>query len=97
MNTYKKFDNDFRISSVKIALSANQSYEKTAQELGIPRSTLYGWIRNYKRGQDNLADKSPLSDQQKALKNALSELQIVREERDILKKALGIFSLPKNK
>jgi len=51
-------------------------------------------VNNFQLGrQTNLSDNRPLKPEEIELKKLLKELAIVKEERDILKKALGIFSL----
>ena len=98
MSILKKYDETFKRDAVRLALSSNQSLKKTAKDLGVAASSLCKWVNNYRIGRHgNLSDKSKLSTEEVALKRALRELAIVREERDILKKALGIFSVPANK
>ena len=94
----KRYDETFKRDAVELALSSKRSLGKTAQELGIAPSNLCRWVRNWNLGrQNNLSDKSALKPEEMALTKALKELAIVKEERDILKKALGIFSLPENR
>ena len=37
----ESYSNDFKTSSVKLALESNQPYAQTARELGIKVNTLY--------------------------------------------------------
>ena len=98
MKKVKRYEESFKQEVVNLALSKRQSLEKTAKELGIAQSSLCKWVRNYKLGRhQNLSDKSALKPEEIELNKALKELAIVKEERDILKKALGIFSLPVRK
>ncbi len=98
MNTVKRYDDLFKKDAVSLALSCKQSFSQTSKELGIAQSTLCKWVRNSKLGRhSNLSDKSPLKPDEIALHKALRELAIVKEERDILKKALVIFSLPEKR
>jgi transposase len=95
MNKHKRYDEIFKREAVELALSSKQSIGKTAKELGIAQLSLNHWVRNTRLGRhSNLSDKSSLKPEEIALTKALRELAIVREERDILKKALGIFSPP---
>jgi transposase len=98
MNKIKRYKETFKQDAVNLALSCNRAIGKTAQELGVAQSTLCKWVKNHKLVRhNNLSDKTALKPEEIALKKALKELSIVKEERDILKKALGIFSQPINK
>ena len=39
------YSEDFKESSVKLALETNQTYAQTARELGIKLPTMYAWIK----------------------------------------------------
>ena len=94
----KRYDESFKQDAVKLAISSNQSLTKTSKELGVSHASLCKWVKNQQLGRySNLSDKIPLKPEEIALKKVLRELAVVSEERDILKKALGIFSQPKNK
>jgi transposase len=98
MNKIKRYDSVFKHEAVQLALSSKQPLGKTARDLGVSQSSLCKWVRNSKLGRhSNLSDTSALTSEEIALEKALRELAIVKEERDILKKALGIFSLPVNR
>jgi transposase len=64
-----------------------------AQSLGIGNNLIYYWIKQAKKGQLKPEDNSTLAlDEEKmALHKRIKELEM---EREILKKALGIFSRP---
>jgi transposase-like protein len=80
---------DYALNDTKNGLTADYDFLD---------SFLCKWVRNFKLGRhSNLSDKSALTSEEIALNKALRELAIVREERDILKKALGIFSLPEKR
>jgi len=98
MNKKKRYDNSFKRDAVNFVFSSKQSLSRAASELGIAQSTLSRWAHNSQLGRHiNLSDNSPLKPEEAELKKVLKELAIVKEERDILKKALGIFSLPQNR
>ena len=45
----ESYSEDFKSSSVKLALESNQPYAQTARELGIKVNTLYTWIDKNKQ------------------------------------------------
>lgn len=88
----RKYTEEFRESSAKLAVESDKAVTKIAQELGISATTLHDWIKRY---YPNLkAKKEHLSAQgsQEELKKLKKELQRVKQERDILKKAAAYFA-----
>ncbi len=86
----RKFDQDFKQEVLKMVENGREVND-IAQSLGIGTSLIYRW-RNSANGQMKAWGKAaPLMiDEEKiALRKRIKELEM---DRDILKKALGIFS-----
>ncbi len=92
----QKYDKEFKINAVKVYLSNDKSIEQIALDLGISRASLGHWIKQYKREGDKSFPGSGhvVEEELRALRR---ELYLVRQERDILKKAVAIFSEPRGK
>ena len=92
----QKYDKEFKLNSVKLYESSNKGIERIASDLGVSRATLGNWIRDYKKNGEKSFPGSghPLDQELQALKR---ELYLVKQERDILKKAIAIFSEPRSK
>lgn len=89
----RSYDKEFKLNAIKLHLGSGRSYQQTADELGIPCATLVGWVDSHKKeGQDAFVGKGHIKPADAELAQLRKELAIAREERDILKKALGIFS-----
>lgn len=89
----RNYDKEFKKNAVNLFLSKGLSYKQVSEELGIPESTLSGWVDKYKEdGDEAFPGKGHLKPADKELAQLRKELAIAKEERDILKKALGIFS-----
>jgi transposase len=89
----RKYDKEFKINAVNLYLKGDRSYEQIGDELGIPGATLASWVEKHKKeGGEAFPGKGHLKPSDAELMQLRKELAIVREERDILKKALGIFS-----
>ena len=86
------YDKQFKLNAVKLYLENGASYKAVAKDLGIPDSTLITWVKSFKHDEEELPDQVKLSVSDRELIALKHELEIVKEERDILKKALGIFS-----
>ena len=64
-----------------------QSVPQVSQSLGIGESLLYKWRAELRARAREVV--SPLGEENERLRKALKQVEL---ERDILKKALGIFS-----
>jgi transposase-like protein len=95
----RKFDATFKREAVNNWLASRKSAEVIAQELGINSNRLYAWKQRFApadAGGRAAAGAKPGSpaDLQTQLDAALREVRHLREQRDILKKTLGILSEP---
>ena len=86
-----KYDNEFKVMIVELLNSGI----KTAQlnnDYGLNVNMISRWKREYKSKFGDFSKKRILSAQEQELKALKKELRDVKEERDILKKAVSIFS-----
>jgi transposase-like protein len=95
----RKFDEAFKHESVQHWIQSGKSAGVIAQELGIKAHSLYTWKQDFApavAGGAATAGAKPgsLADVQAQLEAALRENRHLREQRDILKKTLGILSDP---
>jgi transposase len=89
----RRYDKEFKMNAINLYQSGKHGYEKLSKELGIPTSTLANWVLSYtKNGKYAFPGKGNLKPEDAELARLRKELARAREERDILKKALGIFS-----
>lgn len=94
MSKRRTYSKEFKLDVIK------QSYQRDnirelADELGIDPGLIYAWRSNYnKQPQKSFPGKGIPSrtPEEKELAKLKKELADVRMERDILKKAMGIFT-----
>lgn len=85
----KRFDKDFKLSAVKMITESGYKASEVARNLDIHPNMLYSWKRKYAdNGEKAFPGKGHLTEIA-ALRKRLREAEM---ERDILKKAVGIFS-----
>ena len=92
--TRRQFPREFKTEAVELLLNGGQTTVEVARNLGIRVELLYRW-KNYYLGNQEYAfpGTGHLTDPEDEKTRKLErELAGVREERDILKKALAIFS-----
>ena len=85
----KRFDKAFKVQAVKMITEEGQKTSEVARSLGIHANILYSWKKKYSiEGDKAFVGKGHLGEMA-ALRRKLREVEM---ERDILKKAVGIFS-----
>ena len=87
----KRFDRDFKMSAVKMITEGGHKASEVARGLGIHPNQLYNWKRKYSDSGDKAFPGKGNLTELSALRRQLREVEM---ERDILKKAVGIFSKP---
>lgn len=92
----RKYDKEFKLNAVKLVVEKKLTCTQVSQDLGIGLSSLERWLREVKmHGKNNVFPGSGNlrieDDERRHLKR---EIDVLRRERDILKKALAIFSSP---
>ena len=95
----RKFDETFKREAVQNWLASGKSAEVVADELGLNTNLLYAWKKRLAPADAGGraaagAKAGSLADLQAQLEAARRENRHLREQRDILKKTLGILSEP---
>lgn len=92
-NSRRKYDREFKLEAVRLVTQGGRPVSEVARDLGIHENLLYNWRRKY---LDDTAHAFPgkghLKPADEETRRLKKELLDVKEERDILKKALAIFS-----
>ena len=85
----RRHGTEFRREAVRLALTSGLSRKQIAADLGIGFSTLNKWVQQ-DRDEDLML--GPHEDQAKEIARLRKENRILREEREILKKATVFFA-----
>lgn len=92
----KRHTEDFKREAVKLALSSGLPRQAIADDLGIGKSTLGKWIGAHRHEQRSLDTGGfQANELQKELAALRRENKLLREERDLLKKATAFFASQK--
>ena len=89
----KTYTKEFKIEAVRLAETSGKPITELARELGVSDSTIHNWRKELAQlGKDAFpgsGHQTPTEEENRRLKR---ELEVVKQERDILKKALIVFS-----
>lgn len=86
----RKYSDEFKQESVKLAQRSEVPVSQTAKELGVNAEMLRRWVKEFGTRPDGSRCMSV--QEHSDMIRLRRELRRVTEERDILKKAMGIFT-----
>ena len=87
----KKHDNEFKVMIVELLKSGSKP-KQLGEEYGLNPGMISRWKREFTAKSGDFSKKKVLSTEAQELKALKKELRDVTIERDILKKAVSIFS-----
>ena len=89
----RTFDKEFKSNAVRLVLEENLSVKQVSDDLGMGKSTLDKWVSELKKhGLSAFPGKGHIKPEDARVKALEKENEKLKRERDILKKALAIFS-----
>ncbi|AIL13665.1 transposase [Candidatus Paracaedibacter symbiosus] len=95
MNLRKRYDQEFKLNTVQLIMGGTTSLAAASRDLGVSKSTLHEWMKEYRTHKDKAFIKSESSSSQdQDIRQLKRENEILRQERDILKNFLKKSSFP---
>jgi len=89
----RKYDLEFKMEAVRLGSEPGVTNQDVERRLGIGQGVLSRWKKELKRdGQQAFPGKGHLKPEDEKLRQLKRENERLRRERDILKKAVAIFS-----
>ena len=86
--TRRRYTTEFKAEAVKLVLETRLSCAQAARDLGIPESVLSRWVHRARE-----VDGGGLSEAERLeLRRLRRENKVLKQERDILKKAAAFFA-----
>lgn len=93
---YRTYTKEFKLEALELLKSSEKSAGQIERELGITPGLLLKWRSRYqalrKGGQEVSLEPSDLEAARAEIRRLKRDLAVVEEEREILKKAVNIFS-----
>ncbi len=92
----RRYDREFKLKALTLLEKGDETQAAICRNLGIPESTMDGWKKNFKdEGDKAFPGSGNVKASNAGYFEIQKELENVKQERDILKKALAIFSRQK--
>ena len=92
----KVYSREFKLETLRLLKSSGKTKADLERELGLYPGQIHLWERAFNKEGGNVEQAFPgtghQSDAEAEVSRLKRELEIVRQERDILKKAIAIFS-----
>lgn len=89
----KTYTVEFKREAVRLAQTSGKPIAQVARELGISDTSIHQWRKELgAHGSEAFPGSGHQPAQEEEMRRLKRELEVVKQERDILKKALGIFS-----
>ncbi len=93
--TRKTYTNEFKVEAVRLLETSSKSAAQIERDLGIGTGCLGRWKREFEENGDQaFPGRGRLMPDRERIHQLERENKILRQERDILKKAVAIFSHP---
>jgi len=92
----RQFDRGFKVDAVRMVTEGGQRLSDVARQLGVTPKMLSQWRRQLE--QHTTPEKAFVgqgNDREAEIKQLKRRVALLEMERDILKKAIGIFAEPK--
>ncbi|MBO0790715.1 MAG: transposase [Ktedonobacteraceae bacterium] len=91
--TQRTFTKECKVEAVQLVQSSKKPLTQMARDLGIADSTLHHWCKLFsEQGEQAFPGSGHQTPQEEEIRQLKRENEVLRQERDILKKAIGIFS-----
>lgn len=89
----RTFTRELKQEAIQLVRSSTKSLAQMARDLGIADSTLHHWCKQFSaHGEQAFPGSGHQTPQEEEMRHLKRENELLRQERDILKEALGIFS-----
>lgn len=92
--TRSPYPPEFRVEAVKLARSSEKPISQLARDLGVCAQTLRNWTKHQQI--DTGKRDGITTDEREELRRLRRENKILREEREVLRKATAFFAREEN-
>ena len=91
--TPRNYTREFKLEAVRLSEGTEKTVAQLARDLGVPERVLYKWRHQYREQPEQaFPGKGHQSEVEEENRRLRREVETLRQEREILKKVVAIFS-----
>jgi transposase len=87
-----KYTKEFREEAVRLVSQGRKSQAQVGRELGVSDKTLWNWVHQAAIDAGHGKQGELTTDEREELRKLRREVSVLREEKEILKKATAFFA-----
>ena len=92
MGTRPTFTPEFRLEAAQLVVDQGYSVREAAEAMSVSKSSMDKWVRQLKNERNGIASQaSPLTPDQRRIRELEKKLKRVEMEKEILKKATALL------
>jgi transposase len=92
----RTYTREFKLETLRLYETSGKNASQVERDLGISRGCIYRWKQAFAaEGEQAFPGHGRRTPEQEQIRQLKRENEILRQQRDILKKAVAIFSHPK--
>ena len=88
----RKFTDEFKARAVRLVLKEGQTVAQVGRDLDLAESVLHGWVKQARIDRGMGPPGALTSEEREELWRLRKENRVLKEEREILKKAAAFFA-----
>ena len=89
----KRYTREFKLEALRLVETSGKNMSEIERDLGITSGLLSQWRQRLsENGHQSFPGRGRLQDTDEEIRRLKRELEVVRQERDILKKTITIFT-----
>ena len=89
----KTYTREFKQEAVRLVKSSGKPLSQIARDLGVSETALSNWSKQLaEQGEQAFPGSGHQTAEQEEIRRLKRELEVTRQERDILKKVVSIYS-----
>ena len=93
----RRYDPEFKLEAVRLVVEEGRKVRDVERSLGITIGVLKSWVAKYEKKKEHAFVKGGPLTPEEEIKRLRKENERLTRERDILKKAVAIFSTDPNR
>ena len=88
----RNFTPEFRLEAAQLVVDKNYTVREAAEAMNVGKSTMDKWVRQLKEEREGKPSKaSPMTDDQRKIRELEKRIKRIEEEKEILKKATALL------